>query len=136
MNKGSSMPSAFGPHASPTVRLQECFPVGYFFRPRPIFSRGLASKSETILFDSIQMVESRVLRVTSLPPRVDNQLVFDVEYSCVSCDGSGASEFQKSSGSRGRPRREQIIPARNVDESIPKVGQGWLRCEDSSVPTT
>jgi hypothetical protein len=51
MNKGSSMPGAFGPNESPTPRLQECFPVGHIFRPRPLFSRGLAPEAEAILFD-------------------------------------------------------------------------------------
>jgi hypothetical protein len=35
------------------------------------------------------MKESRVLRVTPIPPRVDNRLLVDVEYSCSSCEGSG-----------------------------------------------
>src|SRR5450755_3653796 len=35
------------------------------------------------------MKESRVLRVTPIPPRGDNRLLVDVEYSCSSCEGSG-----------------------------------------------
>jgi hypothetical protein len=90
MNKNKdSVRRGFDLIENSNMPLQEYFPVGYAFRPRTAFSRGLAPQAEPILFDGIQMAESRVLRVTALPPRVDNQLVFDVEYSCVSCDGSG-----------------------------------------------
>jgi hypothetical protein len=36
-----------------------------------------------------KLKESRILRVTPIPPRVDNLLLVDVEYSCTSCDGFG-----------------------------------------------
>jgi hypothetical protein len=36
-----------------------------------------------------KLKESRVLRITPIPPRVDNLLLVDIEYSCTSCDGFG-----------------------------------------------
>jgi hypothetical protein len=36
-----------------------------------------------------KLKENQVLRVTPIPPRVDNLLLVDIEYSCMSCDGFG-----------------------------------------------
>jgi hypothetical protein len=36
-----------------------------------------------------KLKESRILRVTPIPQRVDNLLLVDFEYSCTSCDGFG-----------------------------------------------